>query len=78
MNVYYWRLKKLWDELQNYSQLPVGEVGSILARGREEEQIYQFLIGLNDDIYNIVRSSIIQEVPSPKLKSTFARICKEE
>lgn len=51
MNVYYLCQKKIWDKLQNYSQLPVREVGSILAREREEEQIYQFLIGLKIDIY---------------------------
>lgn len=41
-------------------------------------EITQIIIGLNDSMYGTVRSSIIQEKPLPKVKSIFARICKEE
>lgn len=41
--------------------------------------MYQFLMGLNDEISGIVRSNNIQEEPLPKLKKKMlARICKEE
>lgn len=35
-------------------------------------------MGLNDDVFGTVRSSIIQEEPLPKLKQILVRICKEE
>lgn len=35
-------------------------------------------MGLNDEMYGTMRSSIIQEELLPKLKTIFARICKEE
>lgn len=34
--------------------------------------------GLNDPIFGTVKSHIIQEEPLPKIKTVFARICKEE
>lgn len=61
VNAYYNCLKKIWDELQHYIQLPTSK-----ATAKEEEQVYQFLIGLNDSMYGMFhpRSS--------------KRICKEE
>lgn len=35
-------------------------------------------MGLLDDVFGTVRSSIIQEEPLPKLKQILTRICKEE
>lgn len=35
-------------------------------------------MGLNDEIYGNVRSSIIQHDPLPKIKLVFAMISKEE
>lgn len=43
---YYSRLRKLWDELRNYTQLPVSKITSIIVKEREEEeQVYQFFYG---------------------------------
>lgn len=77
VNIYYSRLWKIWDGLQNYLQLPVSSTTTIIIKEREEEQVYRFLMGLND-AYNTVRSHIIQEEPLPKVKSIFARVCKKE
>lgn len=76
MNTYCSRLRKLWDELQNYLQLPVSDAAKIIIKEREDEQVYQLLMGLND-VYSTVRSSIIQEETLPKIK-VYTRICKEE
>lgn len=55
VNVYYSRLEKLWDELEKYTQLLFSainyEVLIFLTKEREEEKIYQFLMGLNEDIF---------------------------
>lgn len=82
INVYYSRLRKLWDEIENYSQLPPSannsEILAIVTKDREEDRVYQFLMRLNDKVFRIVRSNIIQGEPLPKLKHILARICKEK
>lgn len=35
-------------------------------------------MGLNDDVFGTIRSSIIEEEPLPKLKQILVRICNEE
>lgn len=59
------------NTIYNY---PVYEVTPFLTEERKEEQLYQFLMGLNDEVFGTVRSNIIQEEPSPKLKQIVARI----
>lgn len=78
VNAYYNRLQKIWDELQHYMQLPVSDISALIIKERDEEQVHQFLMRLNDSMYGTVQSRIIQEKPLPKLKSVFARICKKE
>lgn len=51
------------DELENYGQLPSTSDAEILAavtKERDEEKVFQFLIGLNDMLYGIIRSNITQ------------------
>lgn len=60
-------LVKDMDELQNYMQLPMSDTTPFIIKEQEEEQVYQFLIGLNDAHSTIV-SCIIQEEPLPKVK----------
>lgn len=71
----------MWDELINYTQLPLNasnKIISILINEREEEQTYQFLTGLKDAMFETVRSNIIQQEPVPKLKIMLSMITKEE
>lgn len=44
-------------------QVPVSEDTPFLNKEREERQIYQFLIGLNDEVFGTVWPNIIQEEP---------------
>lgn len=32
-------------------------------KDKDEEKVYQFLMGLNDEIFRMVRSNIVQEEP---------------
>lgn len=63
MNLYYSRLKKLWHELENYTQFPSTannfDILIIITKEREKEKIYQFSIGLNDAIFGTVHLNII-------------------
>lgn len=45
---------------------------------KDEEKVYHLLIGLNDIIFGIVRSSIIQQEPMSKIKLVYVNITKEE
>lgn len=68
----------MWDELQNYTQLPVTGISLIIIKETEEEQVHQFLMGLNNAMYSTTRSNIIQDESMPKVKNVFAQIRKEE
>lgn len=82
--MYYSSLKKLWDELNNYTELPPSasnEIISILTKKREEEQeeqTYQFLMGLQDAMFGTFRSNIIQQEPITKVKTVLSMVTKKE
>lgn len=59
-------------------QLPTSKATPLIIKEREKEQVYKFLMGLNDSMYGTVRSLIIQEEPLPKVKNVLAMIYKEE
>ncbi|KAH9678849.1 retrovirus-related pol polyprotein from transposon RE1 [Citrus sinensis] len=76
---YFGRLKILWDELSNYVQPPVCCCGNCTCnlstqweKQREEERVHQFLMGLNDTIYETVRSNIIAQGPLPSQSRAYA------
>ncbi|XP_027338026.1 uncharacterized protein LOC113851952 [Abrus precatorius] len=57
---YFGRLKRLWEELGNYDQIPeckcgkcICNLGGTLAKKREEEKVHQFLMGLDEVAYGI-------------------------
>ncbi|KAJ0021463.1 hypothetical protein Pint_31254 [Pistacia integerrima] len=71
---YYGRLKALWDELNNYDQIPICSctgckcnLTAKLERKCEEERVHQFLMGLDEEGYGIVRSNILSTKPLPNL-----------
>lgn len=52
---YYTKLKGSWDELWNYRPVPDCSCGSfgILLKYQQQEQILQFLMGLNESFAHI-------------------------
>ena len=55
---YYGKLKQIWDELDNFKQIPVCKcgkctcnLGPILEKKREEEKVHLFLMGLDEQNY---------------------------
>ncbi|KAI5410989.1 hypothetical protein KIW84_056228 [Lathyrus oleraceus] len=82
---YYGKLKKLWEELANYDQIPTYKCGrckcnlnSVLQKKREEEKIHQFLMGLDDALYGTVRSNLLAQDPLPTLNKVYATLIQEE
>lgn len=56
MSNYYGRLKKLWDDLVNYKQIQVTndeKVISILTKRHEDEKLFQFLMGMENNFGTI-------------------------
>lgn len=76
---YYSKLKGLWDELDNYLELPACTCGVVVQATiqREEEKIFQFLMGLNSD-YSTVHSNIITMEPLPSLSRIYSIIIHYE
>ncbi|KAF9682405.1 hypothetical protein SADUNF_Sadunf05G0105600 [Salix dunnii] len=82
---YYGKLKQIWDELDNFEQIPVckygnciSNLGSILEKKREEEKVHLFLIGLDEQTYGTVRSNILAQDPLPGLNKVYSILTQEE
>ena len=59
---YYGPLKRLWDELGNFEQLPTCKcgkctcnLGPILEKKQEEEKVHLFLKGLDENMHNEIQ-----------------------
>ncbi|CAO2822750.1 unnamed protein product [Amaranthus hypochondriacus] len=81
---YYGRLKKLWDEVNDYDALPSCscngckcELNATLRKRRETGQIREFLMGL-EPYYANIRSSILGIEPLPSLHAVYSRLVQEE
>jgi hypothetical protein len=82
---YYGNLKKIWDELSTYITSRVCTCGKCtcnwaadLSKERQDERVHQFLMGLDDDLYGTLRSSIIAQDPLPSLNRVYALVVQEE
>ena len=53
-------------------------LGSILEKKREEEKVHLFLMGLDDQIYETVRSNILAQDPFPGLNKVYSILTQEE
>jgi hypothetical protein len=82
---YFGRLKKLWDELNDYDQTPVCTcngckcgITAALNKKREEEKLHQFLMGLDDSQFRTVRSNVLSLDPLPNLNRAYQMVVQEE
>ncbi|KAJ1410810.1 Gag-polypeptide of LTR copia-type [Sesbania bispinosa] len=78
-------LKKLWEELSNYEQMPTCKcglctcnLGAALEKKREEERVHQFLMGLDETVYGTVRSNLLAQDPLPNLNRIYSTLVQEE
>lgn len=80
LSVYFSRMKKIWDELQEIDAFPVCECGVVntckcnLIKKLEEKEsrnkLLQFLMGLNSG-YDAVRSQILSMDPLPTVNRAY-------
>ncbi|PNX83470.1 hypothetical protein L195_g039513 [Trifolium pratense] len=82
---YFGKMKKLWEELANYEQIPsckcgkcTCNIGVVLQKKREEERVHQFLMGLDDTSYGTVRSNLLTQDPLPALNRVYSVLVQEE
>ncbi|PKI49875.1 hypothetical protein CRG98_029741 [Punica granatum] len=76
---YYSRLKTLWDELDNYLEIPACTCSAIrlYAAQREREKTHQFLMGLGSE-FATVRSNILSHELAHPLNKVYALILHKE
>ncbi|XP_045809428.1 uncharacterized protein LOC123903828 [Trifolium pratense] len=82
---YFGRIKKLWDELNDYDQIPVCTcngckcgISAALNKKREEEKLHQFLMGLDESQFRTVRSNVLSLDPLPNLNRAYQMVVQEE
>ncbi|CAL5321219.1 unnamed protein product [Camellia sinensis] len=79
ISTYYTKLKALWDELASYKTQPICSCGGmkVYSEQREQDQIMQFLMGLNES-YNAIRGQILLINPLPSVRKAYSLITQEE
>ncbi|XP_010499068.1 PREDICTED: uncharacterized protein LOC104776662 [Camelina sativa] len=75
MQDYYGKLTQLWRSLSDYQQAKTVEE---IAKGREEDKLHQFLMGLDETIYGAVKSSLLSRVPLPTLDEAYQILAQDE
>nr|XP_009781708.1 PREDICTED: uncharacterized protein LOC104230565 [Nicotiana sylvestris] len=80
---YYTKMKKLWEELTNPSAKSVCNCHCTcgakenMHKVEQDRRLIQFLMGLNE-VYTVVRGSILMMNPLPSMAQTFALLVQEE
>ncbi|CAL1375543.1 unnamed protein product [Linum trigynum] len=84
VSAYYTKLRTLWDELLSISPLPSCSCGNCscsiskqLRESKEKEQLYDFLMGLNDE-FAAIRTHILSLQPIPPLVTAFHLALEDE
>nr|GMD95451.1 retrovirus-related Pol polyprotein from transposon TNT 1-94 [Ipomoea batatas] len=82
---YFGRLKLLWDELNNLERLPVCTCGGCKCslstqweKRKEEERVHQFLMGLDGEQYNTIRSNVLSQDLLPNLNRVYHMVVQDE
>ncbi|KAG8646078.1 hypothetical protein MANES_10G120450v8 [Manihot esculenta] len=82
---YFGKLKILWDEINNYDQILVCACDGCkcnltikLKQKCEEERFHQFLMGLDEEGYGIVRFHILSTDSLPDLNRTYVMVIHKE
>ncbi|KAF7825139.1 retrovirus-related Pol polyprotein from transposon TNT 1-94 [Senna tora] len=82
---YYGKLKRIWDELENFKKLPTCKCGkctcelkAIFEKCREEDKVHLFLMGLDASVFGTLRSTILALEPLPDLNKVYSLLIQEE
>lgn len=82
---YYGRVKKLWDELNDFEALLACScagcrcnISTKLSQRREEEKVHQFVMGLETPRFENVKSNILSTEPLPTVNKAYSMVTREE
>ncbi|KAL2897790.1 Retrovirus-related Pol polyprotein from transposon RE1 [Bienertia sinuspersici] len=82
---YYTKLMGLYDELDILKPLHHCTCGLCtcglvdkFCSDRDEERLHQFYIGIDDDLYGVVRTNLLCQTPSPDLDRAYQTFLQEE
>lgn len=82
---YYGKLKSLWEALGSYDPVPsctcagcTCGVNDRLQKQKEEAMVHQFLMGLDDDMFATIRSTLLALDPLPTLNKVYSSLIQEE
>ncbi|KAJ0576817.1 putative retrotransposon gag domain, retrotransposon Copia-like protein [Helianthus annuus] len=84
VSTYYTRLRSLWDESHSIFPFPccscnkcTCELGKKIAEHLEKQQLYEFLMGLDND-FNVIRTQILATKPVPTLGTAYHMVAEDE
>ncbi|GAA0154832.1 hypothetical protein LIER_12698 [Lithospermum erythrorhizon] len=82
---YFGKLQPLWDELATYNPVSVCNCGGYsiglgeqFQRQVNEERLHNFLLGINDELFGHLHSSLLAQDPPPLLDHAYQTILQEE
>ncbi|KAG7537939.1 Retrotransposon gag domain [Arabidopsis suecica] len=85
IETYYGRLTKLWDSYNCYRPPLTCVCGNCTCdlsgkseRQREEDKVHDFLMGLDEDTFGIVRSNLMSLEPLPTLEFVYLKVTQDE
>ncbi|XP_009611808.1 uncharacterized protein [Nicotiana tomentosiformis] len=83
ITTYYTRMKRLWEELNTLSAKSQCSYNctcgakETMHKAEQDRRLIQFLMGL-DEVYTIVRGSILMMKPLPSMAQAFSLLIQEE
>ncbi|KAH0771050.1 hypothetical protein KY290_015031 [Solanum tuberosum] len=83
VTAYYTKMKKLWEELsslciKNHCSCACScGAKDVMHKAEQDRRLIQFLMGLNE-VYTIIRGSILMMNPLPSVAQAFAILIQEE
>lgn len=77
---YYGRLAVMWEELQTYRPPPACNCSAAATyeKERDDERVYQFIMGLDESRFGNVVTAIIEADELPDLGKVYAKVIREE
>ncbi|KAI3501163.1 hypothetical protein L1887_29024 [Cichorium endivia] len=84
VSAYYTKLRGLWDEIQSVLPTPTCgcggctcNLGKKLAKIKDKEKLYEFLLGLDSD-FGTIRTQILAMQPIPTLGTAYHLVADDE
>ena len=85
IETYYGKLTKLWDSYNCYRPplcCTCGkctcDLSSKSEKQREEDKVHDFLMGLDEDTFGIMRSNLMSQEPLPTLEHAYLKVTQDE